>query len=426
MADFPDVETRLVHVGVPAAMASAIAAEVPDIRTATRTRNGLAAVVIVAAVTLSIILMPAFLILGFWLGRGAQECRIGSFGTTEIAMLLQLNAIFSGVLLVQWQWLKRATHRTRMRFLAARLLTFYSLGVGPAPMQRLLEKYPETISADDVLRIDLAQRIRFWSWGWIGIQAAALAVLLIAPDPTRPLAFPCDSPRIVYPNRSPPMSATVSIENDIALVTLDDGKANAISLDLLAAANTALDEAEAKAKVIVLAGRPERFSAGFDLKFLATADPVNRAKLVNGGGRLALRLFTSEKPIVIACTGHAIAMGAFLLLGGDTRIGARGAYKIGANETVNNMTLPPFGVELPRARLNPMYLTEALAQARLYTPDEAVPVGWLDRVVEPGEVIGAALAEAARLLPLANDAYGRNKRLARQPTIDLLTPTLAG
>lgn len=222
------------------------------------------------------------------------------------------------------------------------------------------------------------------------------------------------------------MSATVRIENDIALVTLDDGKANAISLDLLGAANAALDEAEPKAKVIVLAGRPERFSAGFDLKFLATADPVNRAKLVNGGGRLALRLFTSDKPVVIACTGHAIAMGAFLLLGGDTRIGARGAYKIGANETVNGMTLPPFGVELPRARLNPMYLTEALAQARLYTPDEAVPVGWLDRVVEPGEVIDAAMAEAARLLPIANPAYGRNKRLARQPTIDLLTPTLAG
>lgn len=222
------------------------------------------------------------------------------------------------------------------------------------------------------------------------------------------------------------MSATVRIENDIALVTLDDGKANAISLDLLGAANAALDEAEAKAKVIVLAGRPERFSAGFDLKFLGSADPVNRAKLVNGGGRLALRLFASDKPIVIACTGHAIAMGAFLLLGGDTRIGARGAYKIGANETVNGMTLPPFGVELPRARLNPMYLTEALAQARLYTPDEAVPVGWLDRVVEPGEVIDAAMAEAARLLPLANPAYGRNKRLARQPTIDLLTPTLAG
>ncbi|MFN7178236.1 hypothetical protein [Hyphomonas sp.] len=181
MADFPDVETRLMHVGVPAAMASEIAAEVPDIRTATRTRNGLAAVVVLAAFVVLVFLMPAFLMLGSWLGRGGQECRIGNFGTTEIAMLLQLNAIFSGVLLVQWHWLKRATHRTRMRFLAARLLMFYSMGVGPAPMQRLLEKYPETRSADDVLRIDLAQRIRFWSWGWTGIQAAALAFLLIAP-----------------------------------------------------------------------------------------------------------------------------------------------------------------------------------------------------------------------------------------------------
>lgn len=222
------------------------------------------------------------------------------------------------------------------------------------------------------------------------------------------------------------MSATVKIENDVALITLDDGKANAISLDLLAAANAALDEAEAKAKVIVLTGRPDRFSAGFDLKFLASADPDNRAKLVNGGGRFALRLFTSDKPVVIACTGHAIAMGAFILLGGDTRIGARGAYKIGANETVNGMTLPPFGVELPRARLNPMYLTEALAQARLYTPDESVPVGWLDRVVEPDEVLQAAMAEAERLLPIANAAYDHNKRLARQPTIDVLKASLGG
>lgn len=181
MADFPDVETRLMHVGVPAAMASEIAAEVPDIRTATRTRNGLGAVVVLAAFVLSVFLMPAFLMLGSWLGRGGQECRIGNFGTTEIAMLLQLNAIFSVTLLVQWYWLKRATHSTRMRLLASRWLMFYSMGVGPAPMQRLLEKYPEIRSADDVLSIDLALRTRFWIWGWIGIQATALTVLLIVP-----------------------------------------------------------------------------------------------------------------------------------------------------------------------------------------------------------------------------------------------------
>ncbi|PKP80446.1 MAG: enoyl-CoA hydratase [Alphaproteobacteria bacterium HGW-Alphaproteobacteria-18] len=221
------------------------------------------------------------------------------------------------------------------------------------------------------------------------------------------------------------MTATVKIENEIAVVTMDDGKANAISLTMVEALNAALDEAEASAKVIVLAGRPERFSAGFDLKFFASAEPDQMRALVVGGGKVAFRLFTSDKPVVIACTGHAIAMGAFLLLGGDSRIAARGAYKIGANETVNGMTLPAFGVELPRARLNPMYLTQALAQAKLYTPDEAVPVGWIDQVVEPGEVLNAAMAEAERLLPIANYAYGHNKRMARQPAIEAIGPTLA-
>lgn len=220
------------------------------------------------------------------------------------------------------------------------------------------------------------------------------------------------------------MTASLKIDNDVALITMDDGKANAISPAMLHAVNAALDEAEDKAKVIVLAGRPERFSAGFDLKFFAAAEPDQVRGLVVGGGKLAFRLFTSEKPVVMACTGHAIAMGAFLLLSGDTRIAARGAYRIGANETVNGMTLSAFGVELPRARLNPMHLTEALAQARMYTPDEAVPVGWVDRVVEPGEVMAAAMAEAERLLPIANHAYGRNKRMARQPAIDVIGVSL--
>ncbi|MCA8900836.1 MAG: crotonase/enoyl-CoA hydratase family protein [Hyphomonas sp.] len=220
------------------------------------------------------------------------------------------------------------------------------------------------------------------------------------------------------------MTATVKIENGIALVTMDDGKANAISLTMLEAVNACLDQAEKDAEVLVLTGRPDRFSAGFDLKFMASSQPEDVRRLVNGGGKLAMRLFTSKMPVVIASTGHAIAMGAFLLLGGDTRISARGAYKVGANETINGMTLPSFGTELPRARLNPMYLTEALVQARLYTPDEAVPVGWLDKVVEPGELIDTAMATATALKAIANGAYYRNKLLARKPAIDAITPTL--
>ena len=219
------------------------------------------------------------------------------------------------------------------------------------------------------------------------------------------------------------MTATLKIENGIAIVTMDDGKANAISLTMLDAVNACLDEAES-ADVLVLTGRPDRFSASFDLKFMGGAEPEDVRRLVTGGGKLAMRLFTWKQPVVIASTGHAIAMGSFLLLGGDTRISARGAYKVGANETAIGMTLPGFAVELPRARLNPMYLTESLIQGRLYTPDEAVPVGWLDRVVEPDELMDAAMAEAERLKPLSGGAYYRNKLLARQPAIDAVMPTL--
>ncbi len=221
------------------------------------------------------------------------------------------------------------------------------------------------------------------------------------------------------------MTATIKIDDKIAVLTMDDGKANAISLTMLDAVNACLDQAEKEADILVLTGRPDRFSAGFDLKFMAGAQPDDVRKLVNGGGRLAMRLFTSKMPVVIASNGHAIAMGAFLLLGGDTRISARGAYKIGANETINGMTLPSFGSELPRARLNPMYLTEALVQARLYTPDEALPVGWIDRVVEPADLMDAAMAEAERLKMIAGGAYYRNKLLARKPAIDAITPTLS-
>lgn len=220
------------------------------------------------------------------------------------------------------------------------------------------------------------------------------------------------------------MTATVKTENGISVVTMDDGKANAISLTMLEAVNACLDEAEKDGEVLVLTGRPDRFSAGFDLKFLAGAAPDDVRRLVSGGGKLAMRLFSWKQPVVIASNGHAIAMGAFILLGGDTRISARGAYKVGANETINGMTLPGFGTELPRARLNPMYLTEALVQARLYTPDEAVPVGWLDRVVEPGDLMDVAMEEATRLKAIANGAYYRNKLLVRKPTIDAVMPTL--
>lgn len=221
------------------------------------------------------------------------------------------------------------------------------------------------------------------------------------------------------------MPASVRIENEIAIITMDDGKANAINPPMLDALNAALDKAEAEAKAVVLAGREGRFSAGFDLRMIQGATQEEVTALMKAGGRLAMRLFAFPMPVIAACTGHGIAMGAFLLLGSDTRIGAKGAFKIGTNETAINLVMPTFGIELPKARLNPLRLTEAVINGTLFDPEQAVEVGFLDMTVEPHAVLDAAIAEAERLKPLTGPTYAANKTRLRRETIQIVTPTVA-
>src|SRR5580693_1234203 len=130
---------------------------------------------------------------------------------------------------------------------------------------------------------------------------------------------------------------TSRLDNSIATITLDDGKVNVLSPDMLDQVNTALDEA-ADAAVVVLTGRPGVFSAGFDLRVLQARDEA-ADRMIRGGFELAARLLTFPAPVLIACTGHAIAMGSFLLLSADYRIGAEGAYKITANEVAIGMSI---------------------------------------------------------------------------------------
>lgn len=222
------------------------------------------------------------------------------------------------------------------------------------------------------------------------------------------------------------MSVQIEIEEGVATLCMDDGKANAVGFDLIAGLNAALDEAEAKARAIVLVGRDGKFSAGFDLSVLGQGQPEDAARLVNLGGALGLRLFQSPLPIVAACTGHAIAMGCFLLLSSDLRIGVPGPFKIGANETVIGMTLPVFGQELAKARLRPERLTEAIVMGQLYAPDAAVEVGFLDRLAAPQDVRAEAQADADRLGALPRAAYRGNKLAMRRGFIETMAASLAG
>jgi enoyl-CoA hydratase len=215
-----------------------------------------------------------------------------------------------------------------------------------------------------------------------------------------------------------------SLEARVAVLRLDDGKANALSHAAISALHGALDRAEKEAAAVLLLGRQGFLCAGFDLAVMrAGPDPARR--LVTAGAELLLRMAVHPLPLVVGCSGHALAAGALLLLAADARIGARGGFKIGLNEVAIGMALPIFAYELARDRLSKRHLARAALQAELYSPDTAVDAGFLDRVCEPAALAETALAEARRLSTLPQPAYRLSKAGLRGGLVAAIRATLA-
>lgn len=209
----------------------------------------------------------------------------------------------------------------------------------------------------------------------------------------------------------------------IRILRLENGKANAISTELSRALTSELEKAESDARAIVLTGRPGMFSGGFDLAVMGQGADAAR-EMVKAGGLLAAAVLDHPKPIVTACSGHAIAMGAFLTMAGDQRIGARGEFKIGLNETAIGMTLPTFAFELTRLRLSKRHYDRAVVQSEIYAPEAAVDAGFLDRVVAPEALEAEAISTARRLAELKQPAFRNNKRQAHAGTIERIRATI--
>jgi enoyl-CoA hydratase len=205
---------------------------------------------------------------------------------------------------------------------------------------------------------------------------------------------------------------TYSLEDSVATIKLDDGKVNSLSPDMIAALNRALDRAEADRAIVVLTGREGRFSAGFDLGVLRSAGAPAHGMLM-GGFRLFDRLLSFPLPTIAACTGHAIAAGSFLLLSCDVRLGAAGAFKIGANEVAIGLTMPYSVTELMRYRLSPRFFSRAALTAEIFAPDDAVLAGFLDQTLPPAEVLVDALTLAARFKELDLRAHAETKKRVR-------------
>ena len=212
---------------------------------------------------------------------------------------------------------------------------------------------------------------------------------------------------------------TYHLEDGIATLTLNNGKVNAISPDVVAAFNAALDRAAEDRAVVIITGQPGILSGGYDLKVM-TASPQAAVALVTAGSTLARRMLSHPFPIIVACPGHAVAKGAFLLLSADYRIGVEGPFSIGLNEVQIGMTMHHAGIELARDRLSLAAFQRSVINAEMFDPASAVNAGFLDKVVPAGQLAEAALAAARQLKKINMSAHKHTKLKVRKALLELL------
>ncbi len=215
-----------------------------------------------------------------------------------------------------------------------------------------------------------------------------------------------------------------NLNDKVATIAIHNGKVNALSSQVFRELNAALDQAEKDQAIVVLTGQPGMLSAGYDLKEMTQGAEAASA-LVETGSRFCRRMMAFPLPVVVACTGHAVAKGAFLCLSADIRIGAEGAFKIGLNEVAIGMTMHHAGIEMARYRMTPAHFQRSVVCAEMFDPSAAVQAGFLDRIVSADNVLITAQAEAAKLAELNLKAHRQTKLKVRAAYLDLLDQAIA-
>jgi len=218
--------------------------------------------------------------------------------------------------------------------------------------------------------------------------------------------------------------ATKSTEGDVSIITLDDGKANVFSPLMIETVNNLLNEVPEDKGSLLLTGRDGMFSAGFDLKVMAAGNIEDISKMVKTGFTLLTRIYNFPRPVIVACSGHGIALGAFLLCCADYRIGAAGDYIIGANEVRNNMTVPAPILEISKSRIIKTHWYRAILNAEMYPISKAIEPGYLDEVVSPEVLMNKAIEKALDLASLGHPEYKITKNLDQEEIVKRITKAI--
>ena len=213
------------------------------------------------------------------------------------------------------------------------------------------------------------------------------------------------------------MVATLTNDENVSIISLDDGKVNVFSPSMIEEVSNLLDQVPTDKGSLLIVGREGIFSAGFDLKVLMSGDAEKAVGMLRSGFEMLSRIFSFPRPVVAACSGHAIALGAFLLCSCDYRVGTKGKFQIGANEVRNNMIVPTPILELAKFKLAKNHKQRALLNGEMYLIEDAVAPGYLDEVVKPDKLIETATIKAKDLATLGHPFYHQTKQLDQEEVI---------
>ena len=204
-------------------------------------------------------------------------------------------------------------------------------------------------------------------------------------------------------------------DGDIAILTMNHGKANALDSEFCEALAVRFVELRnAEAKAIVLTAPGKIFSAGVDLKRLSAGGADYVRAFLPSLHRLYDAVFFHPKPVVMAINGHAMAGGAVLAACGDRRIMAREAGRVGVTEMLVGVPFPALAFEIVRFAMPERYLPEFTLTGATYPTDAALHKGWIDEVVEPDALMTRAIEAARFYAALSPLAFAQTKSQIRQ------------
>ncbi|XP_078610372.1 enoyl-CoA delta isomerase 1, mitochondrial-like [Branchiostoma floridae x Branchiostoma japonicum] len=212
-------------------------------------------------------------------------------------------------------------------------------------------------------------------------------------------------------------------ETGVATVRLNRPPVNSLNLDVLTELGIALEklDADRTCRAMVLASAvPGIFSAGLDILEMYQSTPERCVAFWRALQDAWLGLYGSRLVTMAAIEGHSPAGGCLLAMSCDYRVMADGKFQIGLNETRLGIVAPFWFEDVMLNTIGHRETEKALQLGAMYSAQQALSIGLVDKVVPLAEVMPTVQGELKNWLQIPDAARVITKTSMRKQVLDRL------